>query len=80
MTAAELRRDWIQEATFLKSVEPKKHSGMVLSPVQKIDQEWRFFLVDGQVVAGSQYRHDGVRRLNEPVAPAVWEQARRLET
>lgn len=50
---------------------------LLLSPVQKIDQEWRFFVVAGEVVAGSQYRHDGVRRQNEPVSDLVWEEARR---
>lgn len=63
---------WIVEQT-----EPDGEDEMLLSPVQKISQEWRFFIVDGKVISGSQYRHDGVRRLREPVADWVWDTAQK---
>lgn len=64
---------WLEEYATLDEREI-----LVLSPVQDIIQEWRFFIVDGAVVAGSQYRHDGVTRIREPICPAVWDQARRM--
>ena len=64
---------WLEEYSGLDESEV-----LVVSPVCDIIQEWRFFLVDGEVVAGSQYRHDGITRIREPIAPEVWDRARRL--
>ena len=66
-------KDW----WIVEQSEPNADDEMLLSPVQKISQEWRFFLVDGKVITGSQYRHDGVRRLKEPVADRVRDTAQR---
>lgn len=100
-TIGDLRRDWISEPVFVKSVEAKVLSGMVLegpdaawwleeyaelddlaaivvSPVEAIAQEWRFFVVDGSVAAGSQYMHDGVKRIREPITEEVWRRARQM--
>ena len=56
----------------------KDEDRLVVSPVQKIVQEWRFFIVNGQIVTGSQYKHDGVLRIREPIPDAVWRQAQRM--
>jgi hypothetical protein len=101
ITAGQLRQTWISEPTFVKSVDAKVLTGMVLegpdrgwwteeyshvkdtdvltvSPVQTIDQEWRFFIVEGEVVAGSQYRKDGCLRWRAPIDDFVWFQARKM--
>lgn len=99
MSVGQLRQFWIHEPVFVKSVEPKVLSGMVLegpdkewwleeqrhlaayemlvvSPIERIDQEWRFFIVEGEVVAGSQYKHDGLLRIREPIEGFIWKTAR----
>ena len=49
---------------------------LMTSRAQKIDQEWRFFIVNNKVVAGSQYRLDGILRIREPIPQHVWDCAR----
>ena len=89
-TIGDLRRNWLSEPIFVKSVEANILTGMVLegpysrwwlkeyahiddkaatviSPAETVAQEWRFFIADGLVVAGSQYKHDGVKRICEPL-------------
>jgi hypothetical protein len=101
ISAEELRKDWISEAVFIKSIDPKILTGMVLepedkswwiseyehldkndrlvlSPIQKIKQEWRFFIVNNKVITGSQYKHDGVLRIREPISEDIWEQAYKM--
>jgi hypothetical protein len=110
ITVGELRKNWITEPVFIKSVDPKVLTGMVLesdnppisttisekewwlieyehlkdedrlviSPVQSIEREWRFFIVNGEIVTGSQYKHDGLLRIREPIAENVWKQVRRM--
>jgi hypothetical protein len=96
ISAGQLRRDWVTTPTFIKSVDPKVLTGMVLegpdrgwwaeeythipdeamlvmSPVRKIKQEWRFFIVDRKPVAASQYKHDGVLRIKESVPFWLWD-------
>ena len=104
LTVGELREHWINESFFVKSVDPKVLTGMVLegysdkdwwikeyehlndeskivvSPIQEIEQEWRFFIVNGEVVTGSQYKHDGILRIREPIIDAVWNQARYMSS
>jgi ATP-grasp domain, R2K clade family 3 len=60
-------RWWFEEYANLKD-----DAAIVISPVQDIEHEWRFFVIDGRVVTGSQYKHDGVKRLREPIAEPVW--------
>lgn len=64
---------WTNEYDHLKDEDR-----LVISPVQKIIREWRFFIVNGIVVTGSQYKHDGVLRIREPISDEVWDQARRM--
>ena len=64
---------WIEEYTHLKDEDR-----LVISPVKKIEREWRFFIVDGKVVTGSQYKNSGILRIREPITDAVWRQARRM--
>ena len=44
----------------------------------KIVQEWRFFLWKGEIVTGSQYRHDGILRTREKVSDETWKIARKM--
>jgi hypothetical protein len=67
------REWWLIEYDHLKDEDR-----LVISPVQKIVQEWRFFIVNGKVVTGSQYKHDGVLRIRESIPDAVWRQAHRM--
>jgi hypothetical protein len=97
ITVKQLREEWVQEVTFVKSVEVKVLTGMVLEPevddwlcwteeradldedavlvislYRKLEKEWRFFIVDGEVVAGSTYRRDGYSCLTEPISDDTW--------
>lgn len=51
------------------------NSEIILSKVQNIQQEWRFFIIDRKVVAGSQYRHNNMFRIYEKVEEKVWDVA-----
>jgi hypothetical protein len=64
---------WIEEYDHLKDDDC-----LVISPVQKIEREWRFFIVDGVVVTGSQYKNGGILRIREPISENVWNEARRM--
>jgi hypothetical protein len=60
--------DWLIEHSWLDgSVE------LVLAPVvdQKIESEWRFFILDGKIVTGSSYRWLGCRLMNVPVTDVL---------
>jgi hypothetical protein len=50
---------------------------LVMSPVHKIEREWRFFVLEGEVITGSVYRKDGYRAQRWPVSPDAWAAARR---
>lgn len=103
VTVKELRDGWVDEPTFVKSVEVKVLTGMVLepegddwmcwteeradlaedallvaSPYRKLDKEWRFFIVKGEVVAGSLYRRDGYTCKNEPISEDTWKRAQAM--
>ena len=49
---------------------------LISSPVEELEAEWRFFIIDGRIVTGSMYRHYGVKRRNLPIPEEVWEIAR----
>lgn len=51
---------------------------VILAPVKKIHGEWRFFVVDGQVVDGSSYRIAGQRMANPVARPELYEIAQEL--
>ena len=103
--AGDFKKDFekiMNKPLFLKSVNPKVLTGMVLegiqdkewwfesyssipdnevlilSPVQDIVQEWRFFILDTQVITGSQYKHDGILRTKEPISQDVWKIAQNM--
>lgn len=92
ITVKHLRSNWVDEPMFIKSVEPKLLTGMVIEPVkddydnwlieqseldgdaaivispaQNIELECRFFVVEGNVVAGSTYRSMGARMIRKPI-------------
>jgi hypothetical protein len=50
---------------------------LIAAPCVRIDREWRFFLVNGEVITGGTYRKDGYRCMNHPVSVSAWEAARR---
>lgn len=41
---------------------------LVLSPVVTIDREWRWFVMDGEIVTGSTYRKDGYKSIRHPIS------------
>lgn len=51
---------------------------VIVAPVQKLHGEWRFFVVDGQVVDGSSYRIAGMRLANAVARPELYETAQSL--
>lgn len=48
---------------------------IVASPVQKIEKEWRFFVLDHEVVTGSLYKRDGYLCTKEPILSETWYRA-----
>jgi hypothetical protein len=97
----DLHNNWISKVSFIKSIEPKKLTGMVLEVEDKewfekeyyidpneklvispccdrIVQEWRFFILSGEVIVGSQYKHDGVLRIREPIPEYIWKKSRMM--
>jgi hypothetical protein len=50
-----------------------------MSPVEEIEREWRFFIVDGKVVARSQYKRYDVLVMREPFSEYVWGCAEGME-
>jgi len=69
------KHDW--DTWLIEHSELNGSDLLVLSPVHRIEREWRFFVVDGQVVTGSTYRRDGYRAKMHPVSPAAWAAADR---
>jgi len=51
---------------------------VIVAPVRKLHGEWRFFVVDGQVVDGSSYRIAGQRLANAVARPELYETAQSL--
>jgi hypothetical protein len=49
---------------------------LVAGPAIRLEREWRFFAVNGDVVTGSTYRKDGYRSIFHPVSAAAWDHAR----
>jgi hypothetical protein len=49
---------------------------VLVAPVKVILREWRFFVVNGVVVSGSQYAHLGRRDRSAQIDSDVWEFAR----
>ena len=64
---------WIEEYSHISD-----DANLVISPVQEIEQEWRFFLIDGKIITGSQYKHNGILRIREPIPENIWKQAHRM--
>jgi hypothetical protein len=62
--------DWILENERLLEGEE-----IICSPVEKIEKEWRFFVINGSVVTGSLYRWNGLTMSNEPISGEVYKVA-----
>ncbi len=48
---------------------------ILLSPLKDIDAEYRFFVVNNEVVSGSSYRINGQLKSNPDVPKRIWEKA-----
>jgi hypothetical protein len=66
----EERQSWLQEHAHLSWQKT-----VCVSPIQQIDREWRFFIIDGKVITGSLYKRDGCKVTREPISKEVWYQA-----
>lgn len=101
ITLSQLRENWIEEPSFVKSIAVKELTGMVLegpdkewffeeyaelnpdlqiccSPVQNIEREWRFWIIDGKVITGSLYKKYGYLTIREPIESNIWDIAEKL--
>lgn len=50
---------------------------VIVAPVKVILREWRFFVVNGEIITGSQYAHLGRRDRSAQIDNDVWDHARR---
>lgn len=55
--------------------EDYKNELILLSPLKEIDAEYRFFVVNNEVVSGSSYRINGQLKSSPNVPKNVWEKA-----
>lgn len=46
-------------------------TAIVAAPIKRIEHEWRLFVVEGRVVAGSHYRAEGVLAVSPGLPPEV---------
>jgi hypothetical protein len=44
--------------------------------LHRLEREWRFFVINGEILTGSTYRKDGYRSVRWPVSDAAWDYAR----
>lgn len=56
--------DWIERCRLLQIPGATK---VIVSPPKNIDAEWRCFILDGEVIGGSQYKPTSVRNLPSAV-------------
>lgn len=74
----------VYDSTALRnSVNPQlvpEDTPVVVASAVEIDAEWRFFMVEGQVVACSQYRRWGMPSFDGAVPHAAMEMAAELAT
>jgi ATP-grasp domain, R2K clade family 3 len=66
-------------------IEPEEHDSwldehilnpedlLCLSPYQKIESEWRFWIVNGKLITGSYYKDNGCRITRKPITKEVWD-------
>ena len=60
--------EWLETACSCDTSEHaqlKPTTRIIVSPVQDIQAEWRYFIVGGKIVSGSMYRHSGYMKLAE---------------
>jgi len=61
---------WLKEYSDLTSdVE------ICCSPAQNIEKEWRFWIIDGNIVTGSQYKRNGCLAIKSPIENSVFNKA-----
>lgn len=64
--------DWTIEFSHLDG-----DAELLLSEPVRLKGEWRFFVVGGDVISGSTYRLDGVKRRMVPIPDLIWRAVRK---
>lgn len=65
-------KDWKHELSLIEDTSSvSDNSWCVVAPAKSIDAEYRFFIVDGKVISGSQYRRDGILDIRTDVSQAA---------
>jgi len=101
-TVGELREKWISTPTFIKPINVKSFTGMVIEGAEdkdwwmteysdlssdleiccsqpvNIEREWRFWIIDNKVVAGSLYKKYGILTTKEVIPAEIYEAAQSL--
>jgi hypothetical protein len=67
-------RDWFNEEYNELSGDLK----ICCSPIQKIEREWRFWIIDGKIITGSLYKKYGYLTIREPIGVDIWKAAEQL--
>jgi ATP-grasp domain, R2K clade family 3 len=64
---------WAEENYLLKD-----DTELYMSDVHRIEREWRFFIIGGNIVAGSLYKRWGFLTIREPIDSAIRAQAEKM--
>jgi hypothetical protein len=51
---------------------------VVVANPRNLNKEWRFIVVDGKVIAGSQYRSNDEKNVSPEVSPSAWDLAEEI--
>jgi len=69
----EEHKDWLDEYRDVPA-----NVMVCVSDCVNIEREWRFFIVNGEIITGSLYNKFGCRITKEPITPEVWNKAREM--
>lgn len=59
------KQNWEKDVPWLGDYDVDSHTLILVAPYQPVDREWRFVVVDGKIVSGSQYRNASGTKLVE---------------
>ena len=65
------RNWWMKEYSDLDS-----NIILCCSPAKNIEREWRFWIIDGEVVTGSQYKKNGCLAIKAPIDENILNKAK----